>query len=187
MTKNKGFTLVELLIVVAILAVLSTATVLILDPANILRETRDAQRLNDMASISSAISLYLATAANPAFSTALDTAGNCTIDSNGATAVTPDYDGGTCTVTAERAVGATGWVNVLLANTSGGSPLSVLPMDPQNTVTNYYVFEADSATTKFELNANMESTKYAAAYEPTAKDGGDNTAVYEVGTNLTLL
>ena len=183
MTKNKGFTLVELLIVVAILAVLSTATVLILDPANILRETRDAQRLNDMASVSSAISLYLATADVPAFTTV----SNCTIDSNGATAGTPDYDGGTCTVTAERAVGATGWVNVLLADTSGGSPLSVLPMDPQNTVTNYYVFKTNSATTKFELNANMESTKYAALYEPTAKDGGDNTAVYEVGTNLTLL
>ena len=54
---HKGFTLIELLIVIAILAILATTVVLVLNPAQILAETRDGQRLNDMGTLQSAISL----------------------------------------------------------------------------------------------------------------------------------
>ncbi len=54
----KGFTLIELLIVIGILAVLSTATVLMLNPAGMLAETRDSTRLTDLNAINQALSLY---------------------------------------------------------------------------------------------------------------------------------
>ncbi len=57
----KGFTLIELLIVIAILAILATAVVLVLNPAQILAQARDSQRISDLSSVKSAIALYLAT------------------------------------------------------------------------------------------------------------------------------
>jgi prepilin-type N-terminal cleavage/methylation domain-containing protein len=45
MNQVKGFTLIELLIVIAILAILATAVVLVLNPAQILAQARDAQRI----------------------------------------------------------------------------------------------------------------------------------------------
>src|SRR3989344_7161042 len=62
---SKGFTLIELLIVIAILAILATVVVLVLNPATILAETRDSQRVADLDTIRSAINLYLATVGGP--------------------------------------------------------------------------------------------------------------------------
>lgn len=179
---KKGFTLVELLIVVAILAILSTATVIILNPLQILQEARDGQRLNDINTVNSAISLYLATATSPTFTTAF----NCTVGTAPHTG-----DTGTCTTNVVRATsGTSSWVNFDFSLASGGSPLSVLPLDPTQSTTYFYVFSVNSTTQKYELNANMESAKYAvggtADVESTTKDGGDNTNVYEIGTDPGL-
>ena len=67
MKKMKGFTLIELLIVIGILAILATTVVLVLNPAQILAETRDTQRISDIGAVNNAIGLYLATVANPTF------------------------------------------------------------------------------------------------------------------------
>ena len=55
--RKKGFTLIELLIVVAILGVLAAAVTVILNPVELLAQSRDATRLSDMGTISKAISL----------------------------------------------------------------------------------------------------------------------------------
>lgn len=179
---KKGFTLVELLIVVAILAVLSTATVIILNPLQILQEARDGQRLNDINTINSAISLYLATATTPVFTTAF----NCTV---GTTPYTPDT--GPCLTNIVRATsGTASWVNFDFSLASGGSPLSVLPLDPTQNTTNFYVFRIDGSSQRYELNVNMESAKYSVGgtsdVESNTKDGGDNDNVYEIGTDPGL-
>lgn len=56
---KKGFTLVELLIVMGILAVLATATAIILNPGELLAQSRDARRVADLNTVYSAIDLYL--------------------------------------------------------------------------------------------------------------------------------
>ena len=55
---RKGFTLIELLVVIAIIAVLAVVVVLTLNPAELLRQARDSNRLSDFATMKSAISLY---------------------------------------------------------------------------------------------------------------------------------
>src|SRR5882724_7327326 len=54
----RAFTLIELLISIGIVAVLSTLTLLILNPVEIFKQTRDASRLASLDSLKKAISIY---------------------------------------------------------------------------------------------------------------------------------
>ena len=89
MTKSKkqknGFTLLELLIVIAILAILSAALVLILNPAESMKKSRDTQRISDLSTLKTAIGLYLTTVSSPDLDAALSDA--C-LGSDGTTPVT---------------------------------------------------------------------------------------------------
>src|SRR5471030_3210736 len=60
-TKNRsGFTLIELLVVIAIIAILSVVVILTLNPAELLRQARDSNRVSDFATLKSALGLYAA-------------------------------------------------------------------------------------------------------------------------------
>ena len=51
-----GFTLLELLIVITILAILTLVVVLFINPVEMLKKSRDVQRMSDLATVQSAIS-----------------------------------------------------------------------------------------------------------------------------------
>ena len=170
---KKGFTLIELLIVIGIMAILVTVVVLVLNPAELLAQARDSQRMSDLGSLKNAIALYLATADSPAVGA-----------TSKGTVSTACWFGTTCTTTCSgistsTAVDSTGWVNVDLTGTAGGSPLSALPLDPSQTATYQYTYIGDATNLTFELNANLESTKYSGLE---ATDGGNCSSVYEIGT-----
>lgn len=172
---KKGFTLIELLIVIAILAILTTTVVLVLNPAQMLAEARDSQRMADLDAVRSAVSLYLATATSPALGTGGPFA-------QGATATCWSLVG-TCVAKDIYTVAGAGWVAVDLTGASGGSPLSALPRDPSNNATYHYAFDADNTAKTFELNAELESTKYSPLE---ATDGGNSATIYEIGTDPNL-
>ena len=54
-SKNKGFTLIELLIVIAIIATLAVVVFVALNPAQRLKDSRDARRTSDVDTILTAI------------------------------------------------------------------------------------------------------------------------------------
>ena len=71
--RSGGFTLLELIIVIAILAILSVAVVLVINPAETLARARDSQRLSDLAAIKTSIGLYLVEVSGPDLSGGDDT------------------------------------------------------------------------------------------------------------------
>jgi len=184
---QKGFTLVELLIVIAILAVLAVTVVVVLNPAELLRQSRDATRISDLASVNSAISLYLTDVATPYLNGA-STA--CSPNTGYITNTTSSPFTGATSVTTvtSTAVTGTGWVKINFGAISGGSPLSRLPLDPTNTGNFFYAYACGGGSNPlaYELDTYLESTKYS-GLAANSKDGGDAVSanVYEVGNSLT--
>lgn len=178
---KKGFTLIELLIVIAILAILSTVVVLVLNPAELLKQARDSSRISALDSLRSASALYLATQ-----NTALTTATlRC---ASGAPSTNACTGGVSSTATT---VAGSGWVNINFTLIPGGSPLSVLPVDPLGVTSNsnWFSYGASNASSTFEFNANMESARFknTGPDDVESKDGGNADDCYEVGTAQGLL
>lgn len=197
---KKGFTLIELLIVIAIIAILAVIVVLTLNPAELLRQSRDSNRVSDFATLKSAISLYVVDNAIPNLASTTLGYGACylsTTQGNGTTTAkcgvfTNTYPSGNSSTTSVlyRKNDSTGWLPVNFSQLSYGSPLSVLPVDPTNNANYYYAYAATTTASGyyFELDAFMESKKYNASgtNDVVSTDGGDNNAAYEVGSQPKL-
>lgn len=161
-----GFTLIELLVTIAILAVLATVTVVVINPGELLKQSRDATRLEDLALIKRAIGLYLADGTPLPFTTSVyRVSSQSSIDSN---------------------IDGTGWVPLDFTLLSFGSPISRLPLDPQNidncslsgiinTITgsltvynschyNFSFVMSPTAVDTIILSAALESQKYRQQY-----------------------
>jgi prepilin-type N-terminal cleavage/methylation domain-containing protein len=178
---KKGFTLIELLIVIGILAILVAAVVVVLNPAQLLAQARDGQRMSDLDAVRSAVSLYLATASSSGLTP------TTTVTVTGALAAPANW---TPNVNSVTLVDGTGWVNVALNSLPGGSPLAKLPIDPTNSGSYYYGYKAASTTNTFKLITRLESTKYQ---DKMKNDGGSLSTCttytsadcfYEVGSDV---
>ncbi len=193
-SKQKGFTLIELLVVIAIIAVLSVVVILTLNPAELLRQARDSNRISDLNTMKSAISLFLVDTASSTglglYTTCYSSAPNpnevsqqCnlifepdpTVTSTKAAATAPKVDGA-------------GWIPIDFTRISSGAPIGTLPVDPVNATPTYYFYRASSTAATFKMGVRLESSKYGfgGGSDVVANDGGNNTSTYEVGTNLAM-
>lgn len=214
-TTKKGFTLIELLIVIGILAILATTVVLVLNPAQLLAETRDTQRITDLDNLRSAINLFLTSKIDPDLDfTSVGTCGTNWWTSNNGVALAAGLADGLkpfatpAAVTASQALSATpraisgaGWLPIDFSSLSTGSPLANLPVDPNANILTalngnpggrFYAYQCDGTAKTYELNANMESTKYnnltaiTDSTGPEGTDGGTDGRIYEVGNKPGL-
>lgn len=218
MKKNKsGFTLLELLIVISIVAILSVALIIVLNPVEILRKARDAQRISDLSTLKTAIGLYLTTAATPTLGNSganttckttpatpwgsagtfriwyslANTSAITDVTLDGSTVTTPAFQVATPSLTS-----GSGWIPVNFDGLTGGSPISNLPVDPVNTISNLaavantdlvYRYACSQTPFTFEIDAQLESIAYTITDNKLISDGGNSTAYYETGTNLLML
>ena len=216
--KKQGFTLLELLIVIAIIAILSVILVLVLDPSETLKKSRDSQRMSDLSTIKTALGLYSTSVSAPLMGGANNTAckGDTTNDASyiagdkifySISSSTPITDttleGAAAYPTWSQvasstlsATDGTGWLPVNLSSLPSGSPISNLPIDPVNTISNLatvantdlvYRYVCSEKTLKYEIDARLESAAFTVDDNKMAKDGGNNAEYYEVGTDLKLL
>lgn len=149
----KGFTLLELLIVISIIAILSVALVLVLNPAEALRKSRDAQRISDLNTMKTALGLYMTSTSTPylggvaanttckATPTGAYASGDSifySLPTSAGTLADTTLDGGSTSVPSSVNVASpaltdgTGWIPVNFDTLTGGSPISNLPLDPVN-------------------------------------------------------
>lgn len=186
----KGFTLLELIIVIGIIAVLGTVSVLVLNPAELFKQARDTTRMSDLATVSNAINLYLSNAPTPVLTG--DGIATCGTNWGSSIASATKHVAATDATPLNAGVfttGGAGWVSVNLGSmTPGGSPLGTLPRDPSNTTTYNYQYSCGGTGNLFyELDANLESTKYTTgATDKVSTDGGNDATEFEVGTSLIL-
>lgn len=172
---KKGFTLLELLIVIGVLAILATTVTVVLNPAELLKQARDSQRIGDLSAVKSAISLYISSATTPAFGADPIVCTN--------TCASGNPFAGAGIVSTSTKVDGTGWVKVNFADVPGGSPLAKLPIDPVNSATYFYGYSGDATNLVFELDTKLESAKYSGQM---TNDGGNNPDWYETGTDPDL-
>ena len=186
----------ELLVVIAILALLMSIVIVTLNPAEILRKTRDTKRVSDLNSLRTALNLYVTDKASPNLDYSATDCGTMTFYSVASPCPTASISQApriipTCVVaTSTRLVSGTGWLPVDLTSISSGSPLSGLPVDPTNTLASflYYTYVCDSTNVTFELDANMESTYFKAGGDGdvVGNDGGNAGTLYEIGSDPGL-
>lgn len=160
--EQKGITYVEIMIVLAILALIFSAVLLIINPAELRAKARDNKRLSDLSVLERIMSEYVLD--NGSYPGTVDT----TRFSN----VVPTGNTGPVDLV------TSGWIDADLVQYN-----PILPIDPINDATYRYSYR--HSDTGFEINAVLEYSDYVVKYSQ--GDGGNSSTTYEVGNDLTIL
>jgi prepilin-type N-terminal cleavage/methylation domain-containing protein len=171
---SSGFTMIELLVVIAIIAILAVVVILTLNPAALLQESRDSNRLSDLSLMSDAVNVYntdqsgassyFLGSASTAYISIADLSATSTAGTNCATMGLPATSTGWsdhCAASStNRSVNNTGWFPINFSNISSGAPFGSLPVDPTNNTSSLLYYTYMTNGNQYELTVPLESTKY---------------------------
>ncbi len=188
---SQSFTLIELLITIAIIAVLMTVTVVAINPNEMTKKARDIQRLTDMSNLQMIMELarsegmlnssycdgtkiYASLPSETPLSNSNLPAGISWVQVSRDNIRNPD---------------GTGWLPFNFKNLVG-LQVTVLPVDPKNSLNDslYYTFYCNPQR-QYIFTAYPESKTFGpkgGKDSKTIADGGPDPYVYEVGNNLFI-
>ena len=211
--KSQGFTLLELLIVIGILAVLSVALVFVLNPSETLKKARDSQRISDLTTLKKAIGIYLTTTSSPNMAGSNNTGCKGTsvatdwqvgedriyysypsdigsVDASKISATALDgktFSAGYGATQVTKAnlgkTDGTGWLPINFSTLSGGSPISTLPVDPVNTIANLAAPASTDLVYRYICEQKSLNYEMNATLESTAYTVTENKASKDGGNN----
>ncbi|KKW45452.1 MAG: Coagulation factor 5/8 type domain protein, partial [Parcubacteria group bacterium GW2011_GWB1_56_8] len=194
MLRRSAFTLIEILIAVGMIAALATVVVVILNPAELAAQARDARRLTETSGLKQAITLI-----SPKDWDGPNYQDSCAGEATPRIFVSVPSDNGEIPPAlppgwtsyvqvpraASRAVDGTGWVplDFRVAGDVGTTlPLGVLPVDPINTFASGYYYTYVCGANSYELSVGLQSSKF----QKVMSEGGDDPAAFETGGSLSL-
>jgi len=184
LVKNKGFTLLELLIVIGILAISATVVTLVLHPAEQISQANDSRRLSELGTIDKALQIAESQGISYLGSPNIVYVSLPSNNSDCSGLGLPSLSGGWiyhCSTQANyRKVNGSGWIPVNFSSLVTGAPFGVLPIDPVNTPESGFYYTYVVSGNGWEDTAILETTRYQQQYA--AKDAGQSNIAEEVGS-----
>lgn len=195
---NKGFTLVELLIVVGILALLAVFLLLVINPVEFIAQSRDAKRLNDIKILSETIvfaelygedidiyegkDIFKNIEAHRVYTSLPDMDGDKKCDEYSLPDLGDEVWEYRCFASSSSMgnIDGTGWLPIDLSTVPQGKrALYTLPVDPSNngSTGNYLLFGYSIAPESFSIAVKVDSNKYLDGLA--VSDGGNSPTLYE--------
>ncbi len=187
---NGGFTLIETLISVSIIAVLATATIYILNPFQFVAQNNDYTRVNDLEILDKAIKLSKIaetftdnTESKKVYISLPDVNAILDDDCKNDYPTLPNLVSGweyRCVSSGANLqnIDGAGWVPI---GFSTGQFIDKLPIDPVNisnsSNNNFYTYSWESKKNAYSLTAKLDSEKYIS--QTAANDGGNSNIIYE--------
>lgn len=181
-SRSKSFTLLELLIVIGILAVLSTALIMVIRPAEQFRKSRDSSRVSQLDSLRTALNMALMenVSLGEDHTVYLSLPSNDPSCSDLSLPPLPNSWTYHCSNSQNfRKIDGTGWIPINFTQLVTVN-LPALPIDPLNNTTYYFTYTTGGS---YELTALLESSE---RHEPALNDGDAFPGLYAVGTSLNL-
>ena len=189
LSMTRGFTLLELLIVIGIIAILGIASVLLLNPAELFSQSRDSVRIAENKQLDSAVALYRTSAQanlgnlNTIYISLPDTSSTCANLLNTLPTLPSGWSYHCASSENYRRIDGTGWLPLDFTATSL-IPFSTLPIDSVNTTTNNLYYSYINNGEHWVITSKLQSAKYLK--ENAWPDGGDDSTRFETGTDANL-
>jgi prepilin-type N-terminal cleavage/methylation domain-containing protein len=185
--KSSSFTLIELIIVLAIISILVTILIATIKPIEIFKKTRDSKRIADLKNIEKTIDLLYSTypnfnelnyaSTNIVYISLKDDSPTCSSYISQLPSLPPGYQY-RCSANPQN-IDGTGWIPIPFNNFDIIN-LANLPIDPINKPPYYYTFVVGGS---YAVYAQLEDPKNQAS-----KNDQDNYPhLYSVGTNKRLI
>ncbi len=178
--QKKSFTLVELMIVIAILAILSAIVIFALNPARLFDNFRDSKRVTDISSINKAIvfmeswnqsGITYGTTTNVYISLP-DSSSTCS--SYSLPTLPTGYTYYCSNATNYKNTDGTGWIPINFTVEGSNRYLSSLPVDPVNNSSFFYTYYSGGS---YELTAILSNPN-----KNSINDEGSLTSTFEIGS-----